>query len=122
MREIKFRAWDNDKKILCSVTDINFSDYSANGVCFGDWSEFSINKLMQYTGLKDKNGIEIYEGDIVKSRLGIGFIDYTDSYFRIFRPFVFSSNLCNETDSNELESKNRVEVIGNIYENLELLS
>lgn len=79
------------------------------------------NGVNQFTGLTDKLGVEIYDGDIVKCPLGVGYIDYIESYFRIFRPFVFSTNLCNETNSNDLDAKNKVEVIGNIYQNTELL-
>ena len=78
---------------------------------------------IQYTGLKDKNNIEIHEGDIVQVEgLGVGIIEYIESYFRIFKPYIFSINLCNYTSTIELEPKNKVEVIGNIYENKDLLS
>ena len=71
MREIKFRVWDSDFKkmrYLSSTHDI--IEFDENGIGqyhnlqtgYGEWFGY----LMQYTGLKDKNGKEIYEGDIVR--------------------------------------------------------
>lgn len=82
---------------------------------------FYLETLSESTGLFDKQGVEIYDGDIVKCSLGVGQINYIESYFRIFKPYVFSTNLCNETNTGMLEQENAVEIIGNIYENPELL-
>lgn len=127
MKEIKFRAWDTKKQIFVPNGDIIFSDYgdtriTVNPNCMeyiGDschnYNEDSRFKIMQYTGLKDKNGVEIYEGDIMmapymKKKPCVVEYSKTLAKFTMSGKFNFTS-----IDSN-------LEVIGNIYENKELLA
>lgn len=117
MREIKFRAWDRGRQIMTDVTYINFE---ANVVAYEyrDWSTYvSSNEveLMQYTGLDDVNGIEIYEGDILKAvpvrkglRMLVGAIEV--------EPQLLS--VAGQTYDTELYD---YEVIGNEFQNPELL-
>lgn len=65
MREIKFRAWEKNLKEIIQVYNIDFENRLINKD--GVWRMFNEIELMQYTGLKDKNGREIYEGDIVRT-------------------------------------------------------
>lgn len=58
MREIKFRAWDREYKFM--IDPFYLGSLNAVYGCDNDW------EIMQYTGLKDKNGTEIYEGDIIQ--------------------------------------------------------
>jgi hypothetical protein len=103
MREIKFRAWHKDLKEM-------FYNCLVNGSCW--WNEDTHyggehDTLMQYTGLKDCNGKEIYEGDICRSD------DIEAPIKYLLGAFWFGAVLL-------LEPK-EIEIIGNIYENPELL-
>lgn len=141
-REIKFRAWEDNKmyyQVRCGgmfdgiPTAPDVWDEGA-----GDWSNLTgqpYTKVMQYTGLKDKNGKEIYEGDIVK-----GYYDEFDTYFAENNRHEFTSDVKYITNSFKVDrdtvngegrirnygyqgvwDSETVEVIGNIYENPELL-
>lgn len=104
MREIKFRAWDKyDKKMIYDVT---YDKESTQGV--RPWV------FMQFTGLTDVNGKEIYEGDIM---------GYDDKRRRKVRKIVkYEHRDCEEYgDFIGFEVFDDMVVIGNIYENPELL-
>lgn len=131
MREVKFRAWDSFNRIM----------YNDNAKVVGSMYFYAEhqdvtnqNIYMQYTGLKDKNGREIYEGDIVR------FVDFdTSGGHRADREFTgvikYQSGLYEIWKNNDSEffdsdgafilnhawlQDDEFEVIGNIYENSEL--
>lgn len=145
-REIKFRAWNPETKTM--ILDVqnmydgigDYFDSKGNEIdvydhlktsSFGDILESQENGIvvMQYTGLKDKNGKEIYEGDIVGKKWiqksidkdgehfaekisGIELVEYIKSGFS---PFAY------DHFGDEGYSLDECEVIGNIYENPNLL-
>ena len=134
MREIKFRAWDKIDEKLWNVISIDFikgevtllNEYTKESYI----REIDEVELMQYTGLKDKNGKEIYEGDIIKynfksliEKEGINRDRIAPVYWQEFRGCwaVKESKYCNNDLFTYIQNGNVVEVIGNIYENSELL-
>jgi uncharacterized phage protein (TIGR01671 family) len=134
VRKIEFRAWDKREKRMGEVTGIRFSKsqypcvnvrFKQNGkiiderYCFGQEDGCDNVILMQFTGLYDKNGKEIYEGDVVRiDDLGIGIVDYEEGRFAMRRR---EERFCWPVYCRIDRSSFVPEVIGNIYENHELL-
>ncbi|EJT5924501.1 YopX family protein [Clostridium perfringens] len=144
-RELKVRAWDRDLEIMVYSDKRNKSTYDINYefvinekgslVCnwhedtedyYGNFKEANgtLDNLMQYTGLKDKNGKEIYEGDILSIKIYSGdkvivegktVVEFKDGCFGVIwghdKAFLSLNSFF----------KAKFEVIGNIYENPELL-
>ena len=114
MRDIKFRAWDKQAKSW------RFNSKTINDLCSGDVNNHAmwINlELMQYTGLEDKNGKEIYEGDIVE--------EPGNRYEVVYHADGFYMRNMYEPDNMLIQLRHgylHCEVIGNIHENKELLS
>jgi len=136
-REIKFRVWDKNERQMYPLVDFNQTWISVP-VMDEDGGHLEQRKkddveLMQYTGLKDKSGKEIYEGDVVKftekccdnaySSFVINWDDISASFvcsdFK-GRYYRWLSSMKPDTHfSVKYESK---KIIGNIYENPELLN
>lgn len=117
----KFRAWDKLNNEMSVVEQINFNRGEFESIGYGVSSLREADKieLMQSTGLKDKNGKEIFEGDILKSNNYITSVFYEKgSYCVKFRRTTNTTVTMNVISFIE---KYKTKVIGNIYENPELL-
>jgi len=121
MREIKFRAWDKQNKLWYGRLGKPFTLQDAMGA---DWST-PVNQLefMQYTGLKDKSGVEIYEGDILANAYHYP-VNHNVKYGDIFGAVQWLNCafwVGSKEDRPLMGDGKEYEVVGNIYENLELL-
>jgi uncharacterized phage protein (TIGR01671 family) len=133
MREIKFRAWDNVKDKMYYIgeeDDVAFSfdssGFVATDLTEHDWGFKQLEHLqyMQYTGLKDKNGMEIYEGDVLETDLSRPYVVV------VFRNGAFMYQ-CHDSGKDfydymapadkDTKMDQFLKIIGNIYENPELL-
>lgn len=130
---IKFRAWDKKTKTMYEVKSIVFTLQSM--LCVNKKAVYPERTLylddddtilMQYTGLKDKNGVEIFEGDIVDA------YDYYENLGRKYKTTRFTGVITYEENSfylkdgegffnNRWVNAEEIEIIGNIYENPDLL-
>lgn len=145
-REIKFRVWDNKNKCFCYCSPLTFISRNMSkildgitrlsGQVFSEYESFYVTGddkkkqlevthpshkdfvIQQFTGLKDKNNKEIYEGDIVEYHKKMYRIQFCNSYacggYRLFN--------YDETLETECDNWFSCKIIGNIFENPELLA
>jgi len=124
-RKIKFRAWDKTRKLFIDVPDLRdlLFGYGNNY----DYTNGDDVEIMQYTGLKDRNGVEIYEGDLIENDVGrvcsvvwhefrasfdCSFVsDNPDCAYKPMKDYGFAPALWSI----------KVKVIGNIHENPDLV-
>lgn len=149
-RKIKFRVWDKYKKQMYPISSIDYDIFSQeiriiavghkNGMCTSynknhnsEKCDITALELMQYTGLHDKNGKELYEGDIVKitekekiskhkvisMKPIIADIEWSEEYLT-YTLITTSVKDAFESLTDYLDEYD-IEVIGNIYDNPELL-
>ncbi|PAF08702.1 hypothetical protein CHH65_14030 [Shouchella clausii] len=126
MREIKFRAWDNGKMQKVDFNNLFVNRHHPTGTLYlreeMPFGDYHITELMQYTGLKDKNGTEIYEGDVVAT-------EYSDRKFLVFydigrggfSPFAMDDG-CGCCSDELISIPEDCEVIGNKFDHPELLN
>lgn len=125
----KFRAFLIEAKTMRDVVEI---DFVKNMYCLqvgratiGEWFWYRDLELMQSTGLKDKNGVDIFEGDVLlHTSSSVNYSDtYWHSYVQVYRIDSGAYRIKGKHiyDTELMSARNRLEVVGNIYQNQNLL-
>jgi uncharacterized phage protein (TIGR01671 family) len=126
MRDIKFRAWDSRKKIMVELTLLGlqyrfYDDLTVYGVDLenGNVAKAKENKVpvMQYIGLKDKNGKQIFENDLVEYNENLYQVEWDEET----ASFLLQGVIIAELESFPIDEEDLL-IIGNIYENPELIN
>jgi len=131
MRELKFRAWDKvNNRMTNNIDLVGGNPCSMIRVLPNNWQASFYNdqcsfEVMQFTGLKDSKGIDVYEGDILQEKWTFEGKDYARN-IEIKYEEMSNCGCCTEDSGigfnfQRFGNKGPIEVIGNIFENPELL-
>lgn len=117
----KFRAWDRIKKRMFLVLEIDYENELVSDETYWNTIPFDDVKLMQFTGLKDENGKEIFEGDVLQTHDGELSKVVWNKYLGCWE-VEFLSEIVDLSEVADVKSnRSDCEILGNIYENPEFL-
>lgn len=131
----KFRAWDKEENLWIKVASLVFDEEGELWYLSPVMDDFNpvyyenelgqTWEIMQSTGLKDKNGVEIFEGDVLlHTSSSVNYSDtYWHSYVQVYRMDSGAYRIKGKHiyDTELMSARNRLEVVGNIYQNQDLL-